>query len=87
MICALALIVRPFKRQKALAEARACGLIWCLFRARFGRGSGSCLRLVGLGVLATKAFDASSGVYQLLFAGEKRVAIGANFQVDIALMR
>jgi len=38
-------------------------------------------------VLATESFDASSGVHQLLFAGEKWVAIGADFQVDVALMR
>ena len=51
-----------------------------LFSARFGCFAGLC-------VLAAEAFDASGGVDQLLFAGEKRVAIGANFQVDIALMR
>jgi len=50
-----------------------------LFRARFGRFS-------GLRVLAAEAFDASCSVYKLLFAGEKRVAIRANFQVDIAFM-
>jgi len=51
-----------------------------LFGARFGRFAGFC-------VLAAEPFDASSGVDQLLFAGEKRVAIRADFQVDIALMR
>ena len=51
-----------------------------LFRARFGCFSGFC-------VLATEAFDASGSVDKLLFAGEKRVSIRANFQMDIALMR
>ena len=44
-------------------------------------------RLTSLFILAAEAFDASSGIDQLLFAGEKRVAIGADFQVNIALMR
>ena len=56
--------------------------IWSLLllSARFGRFS-------GFGVLAAEAFDASGGIDQLLFAGEERVAIRADFQVDIALMR
>ena len=40
-----------------------------------------------LSVLAAEAFNASGGVHQLLFAGEKWVAIGADLQVDVALMR
>jgi len=44
-------------------------------------------RLTSLFILAAEALDASGGVDQLLFAGEKRVAVGADFQMDIALMR
>ena len=50
-----------------------------LFRACFG-----CLS--GLFVLAAEALDSAGGVYELLFAGEERVAVRADFQVDIALM-
>ena len=39
-----------------------------------------------LSVLAAEAFDASGGVHQLLFAGEKWVAVRADFQVDVTLM-
>jgi hypothetical protein len=42
---------------------------------------------LGLGVLATEALNAARGVDQLLFAGEERVAVGANFGVDIAFVR
>jgi len=44
-------------------------------------------RLTSLFILAAEALDASGGVDQLLFAGEKRVAVGADFQMNIALMR
>ena len=37
----------------------------------------------GVGVLLGEAFDAASGVNQLLFAGEERVAIGADFDVEL----
>ena len=50
----------------------ACGLLRS--RLRFG-------------VFAAEAFDASRGVYQLLLAGEERVASGADFDVDVALVR
>jgi hypothetical protein len=40
-----------------------------------------------LRVFATEAFYSASGVNQLLFAGEERVAIGANFHGDVALVR
>jgi len=39
-----------------------------------------------LGVLAAEALDAAGSVHQLLLAGKKRVAIRADFHVDIALM-
>ena len=48
-------------------------------RARFG-----CLS--GLFVLTAEALNAAGGVHQLLLAGEERVAVRADFQVDIALM-
>jgi hypothetical protein len=37
-------------------------------------------------VLAAEALHATGGVNQLLFAGEKRVAVGADFQADFAFM-
>jgi len=40
-----------------------------------------------LGVLAAEALDAAGGIHQLLFAGEERVATGADFYVDVALVR
>lgn len=39
-----------------------------------------------LGVLAAEALDASGGVHELLLAGEERVAIGADFDVYVALV-
>ena len=41
---------------------------------------------VGLGVLAAEALDAACGVDQLLLAGEERVAGGADFDDDVALV-
>ncbi len=35
----------------------------------------------GVGVFLGEAFDAAGGVDELLFAGEERVAIGADFDV------
>src|SRR3954463_3864338 len=43
-------------------------------------------RGVRLRVLAVKALDAAGRIYQLLFAGEERVAIRADFQPDVALV-
>ena len=51
-----------------------------------GLGAVRNLLLFCLGVLAPKAFHASCRVHQLLFAGEKWVAIGANLDVDIAFV-
>jgi len=39
-----------------------------------------------LRVLAAETFHATGSVQQLLFAGKERMAIGADFYVDIALM-
>jgi len=43
-------------------------------------------RLARLGVLATEPFHASCRVHQALFASEERVAVRADFHVDVALM-
>jgi hypothetical protein len=43
--------------------------------------------VLSLGILATEALDASSGVHQLVFAGEERMAVGADFNVDVAMVR
>ena len=37
-------------------------------------------------VLAAEALDTAGGVQHLLLAGEERVAVGADFHVDVALM-
>jgi hypothetical protein len=42
---------------------------------------------VRLGELAAEALDATCGVDQLLLAGEKRVAGGADFEDDVAFVR
>ncbi len=42
---------------------------------------------VGFCVLATETLDASGGIYEALLAGKKRMAIGADFDVDVALVR
>src|ERR1017187_2614173 len=55
----------------------------------FGGGGyfgGFGLASVGLGILAAETLDASGGVHQLLLAGEKWVAGGANFHADVALV-
>jgi len=41
----------------------------------------------GLGVLAAEALDASGGIHQLLLAGEEWMAVGADFNTDVAPMR
>jgi hypothetical protein len=47
----------------------------------------SCLAVrTNLGVLAAEALDPARGIHQLLFTGEKRVATGADFHVDVALV-
>jgi hypothetical protein len=48
---------------------------------------GFCLAGVGVGKLAAEALDAACGIDQLLLAGEERVAGGADFEDDIALVR
>src|SRR5450432_1333618 len=40
-----------------------------------------------LGVLAAEALHAAGGVHQLLLAGEEGVAVRANFNADVALVR
>src|SRR5689334_1352530 len=45
------------------------------------------LLLCGLFVLAAETLDTAGGVHQLLLAGKKRMAIGADFHVDRALVR
>jgi hypothetical protein len=50
-------------------------------------GSGFGLLRIGCRELAAEALDASGGVDQLLLAGEERVAGGADFDDDVALVR
>jgi len=49
---------------------------------------GGCLRFgLRFGVFAAEALDAARSVDQLLLAGEKRVAVRADFRVDVAFVR
>src|SRR4051812_37893364 len=50
---------------------------------------GGCFRLprFRFGVLAAEALDAARGIHQLLLAGEERVAIRADFHVDVLPVR
>jgi hypothetical protein len=50
-----------------------------LFRS-FGLGG------IALGVLASETLHATCGIEQLLLAGEKRMAIGADFHMEVALV-
>jgi len=59
---------------------------------RHGGGPNLCLAWLlfggcgpGLFVLAAEALDAASSIHQLLFSGEKRMAVGADFKAYIAL--
>ena len=56
-----------------------------------GFSGSSKLLLGGVGadflVLAAEALDTASGIHQLLLASEERVARGADFNVDVALVR
>ena len=40
-----------------------------------------------LGILAAEALDAAGRIHELLLAGEKWVTTGADFYVDVALVR
>ena len=62
--------------QKNAAHDNACGSKKRRLLLR-GSGLGS-----GVGVFLGEAFDAACGVQQLLFAGEERVAIGADFDAQ-----
>src|SRR5271170_2151358 len=63
----------------------------CRFRLRLLRGGlgagGFGFARVGFVELAAEALDAACGVDQLLLAGEVRVAGGADFDDDVALVR
>ena len=50
-------------------------------------GCGLGLGGVRLRIFAAEALDAPGGIDHLLLASEKRMAVGANFHVDIALVR
>jgi hypothetical protein len=66
--------------EKASAEAEA----YLIPRTELlGR---NCFAGIGSGVLAAEAFDAASGIDKLLLAGEKRVALRTDFDVDVALV-
>ena len=62
-----------FSKNKASAAAEACEACGLLLLGHFL-------------VFAAEAFHATCGINQFLLAGEKRVAIGADFQADGAFM-
>ena len=66
------------KRTWASAVAEARSLCRC--------SRGGLLLLSGFGVLAAEPLYASCRVHQALLAGEKRMAVRANFHVDVALV-
>ncbi len=69
----------PGLDNKAPAAAEASSrLRSCLLLGSYG-----CVRL---GILAAEALDAACGVDQLLLAGKERVAGGADFDMDVALV-
>jgi len=70
---------RVWVSEKASVLAEAFGWVW--LRLFCGLGG------IGLGELAAEALDASGGVYQLLLAGEKWVAVGADFEMQVAFVR
>jgi len=53
-----------------------------LYKLLFRCGDFGC----GVGVLLGEAFYAAGGIDQLLFAGEKRVAIGTDFNVELVAL-
>ena len=65
-------------QQKAPAEARA--------EAENPRRKELLLRRLHLGVFPAEALHAAGGIQQLLLAGKERMAIGADFYVDVAPM-
>ena len=50
------------------------------------RGQTLLLGRFHLGVLAAKALDSAGGIQELLLAGKKGMATGADFYVDVAAM-
>src|ERR1035438_3137390 len=57
----------------------------CVGRRLLGRRC-RCLRPIGLGILAAEALNAARRVYQALLAGKERVAVRANFHMNVALV-
>jgi hypothetical protein len=51
--------------------------------AAFRRTGRKALLILELLVFLSEPLDTAGGIYQLLFAGKKRVAFGANFHADI----
>jgi hypothetical protein len=47
---------------------------------------GLLLRGFDLGVLAAEALDAAGGIHQLLLSGEEWMAVGADFNADVAFI-
>src|SRR6267378_1846928 len=75
---------RPHTKVKPPARGR-------LSRSRVSAGNlllGGCFGFsrVALSVLAPETLDAAGGIHELLLAGKERMASGADFHTDVALM-
>ena len=57
-----------------------------LLLGRLGGLGGLGFAGIALGVFAAEALDAAGGIHELLLAGKERMAGGANFYADVALM-
>src|SRR5580700_8869452 len=73
---------------KTKASATGGGLCWFRLRLLCGGLSAGGFGFAGVGFVefAAEALDAAGGVDQLLLAGEERVAGGADFDDDVALV-
>jgi hypothetical protein len=83
-ICFVGEINPPLGKKRTASWLSFCSnriwlnvLLWLLLGG-VGRGGFGC----GVGVFLGEAFDAARSVQELLFAGEERVAIGADFDAQ-----
>lgn len=87
MISGMSIAIRCISSypEKPIERPPFCGGLSGLSMLRLLGGSG--LACVRLGELAAETLDASGGVDQLLLTGEERVAGGADFENNVALVR
>src|SRR4051812_10254747 len=71
-------------RRRMIAAKNKPAAAGCLLR--ISKNLRALFGSVRLRVLTVKALDAAGRIYQLLFPGEERVAVRADFQADVALV-